>query len=239
MSPFLAALAAASSYCRLTGSQVQVQMPRLSLPSSITPHPAAPFYPPTSPRYNHLARATPTPAAQMSADAAADDGGSTAQQPPASSSGREVDALPDEMKALVFVGERQIAYATVPCPRLVQPTDAIVKVLLCAICGRWVRGARTMRTKAQQRTYVPPAAAQYVAAHVAAGGTHACDRPSCNPLQPAGRRAVHEGGGATRARAAWMVATGAFLHPAARMDVCGGAIHPNSGSDAGRACGHF
>ena len=45
-------------------------------------------------------------------------------------------SLPEQMQALVFAGERQIAYETVSAPKLIHATDAIVRVTLCAICGR-------------------------------------------------------------------------------------------------------
>lgn len=46
------------------------------------------------------------------------------------------NAAGDTMLALTFGGTEQIALATVDKPRLLQPTDVIVKVTLCGICGR-------------------------------------------------------------------------------------------------------
>src|SRR5215204_4376547 len=39
------------------------------------------------------------------------------------------------MKALVWHGKEDIRYERVPDPRIEQPTDAIIKVTSCAICG--------------------------------------------------------------------------------------------------------
>lgn len=39
------------------------------------------------------------------------------------------------MKALTFHGIEKITYETIPDPSILSPTDAIVKVRLCAICG--------------------------------------------------------------------------------------------------------
>ncbi|GFR41917.1 hypothetical protein Agub_g2709 [Astrephomene gubernaculifera] len=46
-----------------------------------------------------------------------------------------MDDLPDTMQALVLAEEERVVYATVPCPRLLHPTDAIVKVTACSVCG--------------------------------------------------------------------------------------------------------
>lgn len=39
------------------------------------------------------------------------------------------------MKALTFQGKETIRYESIPDPEILSPTDAIVKVTLCAICG--------------------------------------------------------------------------------------------------------
>jgi threonine dehydrogenase-like Zn-dependent dehydrogenase len=39
------------------------------------------------------------------------------------------------MKALTFQGKQDLRYESIPDPEILQPTDAIVKVTLCAICG--------------------------------------------------------------------------------------------------------
>lgn len=39
------------------------------------------------------------------------------------------------MKALTFQGKEDVRYASVPDPRIIDPTDAIVRVGACAICG--------------------------------------------------------------------------------------------------------
>jgi threonine dehydrogenase-like Zn-dependent dehydrogenase len=39
------------------------------------------------------------------------------------------------MKALTFHGKETLRYESIPDPEILQPTDAIVKVTLCAICG--------------------------------------------------------------------------------------------------------
>jgi threonine dehydrogenase-like Zn-dependent dehydrogenase len=39
------------------------------------------------------------------------------------------------MKALTFHGKQTLRYESIPDPEILQPTDAIVKVTLCAICG--------------------------------------------------------------------------------------------------------
>lgn len=39
------------------------------------------------------------------------------------------------MKALVFEGKQAISYTTVADPSIVSPTDAIVRVQMCAVCG--------------------------------------------------------------------------------------------------------
>ncbi len=39
------------------------------------------------------------------------------------------------MKALVFEGKEAISYTTVADPSIISPTDAIVRVQLCAVCG--------------------------------------------------------------------------------------------------------
>jgi hypothetical protein len=46
------------------------------------------------------------------------------------------DAAADKMLALTFGGTEQIVLSTVDKPRILQPTDVIVKVTLCGICGR-------------------------------------------------------------------------------------------------------
>jgi threonine dehydrogenase-like Zn-dependent dehydrogenase len=46
------------------------------------------------------------------------------------------DAAGDKMLALTFGGTEQIVLSTVDKPRILQPTDVIVKVTLCGICGR-------------------------------------------------------------------------------------------------------
>eukprot|EP00798_Chlamydomonas_sp_ICE-L_P005094 gene5094-34894_t len=43
--------------------------------------------------------------------------------------------LPDSMTALTFQGKQDIAFKQIPTPSLVHPTDVIVRVTLCAICG--------------------------------------------------------------------------------------------------------
>jgi threonine dehydrogenase-like Zn-dependent dehydrogenase len=45
------------------------------------------------------------------------------------------EAEDEQMKALTFHGSRTIRYETVDEPKVTEPTDAIVKVRLCAICG--------------------------------------------------------------------------------------------------------
>ncbi len=40
------------------------------------------------------------------------------------------------MKALTFSGKETIELAEVPRPEIVLPTDVIVRVTLCGICGR-------------------------------------------------------------------------------------------------------
>jgi hypothetical protein len=42
------------------------------------------------------------------------------------------------MKALTFAGKQSIQLADVPKPTLLLPTDVIVRVTLCGICGRCV-----------------------------------------------------------------------------------------------------
>ena len=39
------------------------------------------------------------------------------------------------MKALTFHGKHDIRYETIPDAEIIQPTDVIVKVKVCAICG--------------------------------------------------------------------------------------------------------
>jgi threonine dehydrogenase-like Zn-dependent dehydrogenase len=39
------------------------------------------------------------------------------------------------MKALTFQGKDKVNYESIPDPEILQPTDAIVKVSICAICG--------------------------------------------------------------------------------------------------------
>ncbi len=48
------------------------------------------------------------------------------------------EPLPETMQALVLADEECVKYTTVPCPRLVHPGDAIVRVTACSVCGRWV-----------------------------------------------------------------------------------------------------
>lgn len=47
-------------------------------------------------------------------------------------------AMPSTMKAVVFQGPRHIALEDRPIPQIEEPTDAIIKVLLTALCGRCV-----------------------------------------------------------------------------------------------------
>lgn len=42
-----------------------------------------------------------------------------------------------KMLALTFAGTEQIVLDEVPKPQLLEPTDIIVRVTLCGICGRW------------------------------------------------------------------------------------------------------
>lgn len=39
------------------------------------------------------------------------------------------------MKALIWQGEKDIRYETVPDPQIEHPRDAVIKVSSCAICG--------------------------------------------------------------------------------------------------------
>ena len=39
------------------------------------------------------------------------------------------------MNALTFHGRHQVVYQTIPDPQIKAPTDVIVRVKLCAICG--------------------------------------------------------------------------------------------------------
>jgi hypothetical protein len=64
------------------------------------------------------------------------------------------------MLALTFQGERSIRLETVPLPQLQDDTSAIVKVLLCSICGR-CGGRVLLRPLMSWRgelCHVPPAA---------------------------------------------------------------------------------
>ncbi|GLC42569.1 hypothetical protein PLESTB_001115000 [Pleodorina starrii] len=46
-----------------------------------------------------------------------------------------MEYLPETMQALVLAEEERIEYRCVPCPRLVHPGDAIVRVTSCSVCG--------------------------------------------------------------------------------------------------------
>jgi hypothetical protein len=63
------------------------------------------------------------------------------------------------MLALTFTGLQQIAATEVPKPVVQQATDAIVKVTLCGICGRWADTARVtldLRISNLQRGWIAP-----------------------------------------------------------------------------------
>jgi len=42
------------------------------------------------------------------------------------------------MKALTYAGKETIQLSVVDKPTIQLPTDVIVKITLCGICGRWV-----------------------------------------------------------------------------------------------------
>ena len=46
--------------------------------------------------------------------------------------------IPETMKAVVFHGPQKIAVEDRPVPKIQDATDAIVKVILTALCGRYV-----------------------------------------------------------------------------------------------------
>ncbi|KAG2448675.1 hypothetical protein HYH02_006032 [Chlamydomonas schloesseri] len=43
--------------------------------------------------------------------------------------------LPTSMRALVLSKEEEVRFVEVPCPRIVHPGDAIIKVTACSVCG--------------------------------------------------------------------------------------------------------